>query len=557
MNTALIRKIIAFIYTLIMLLFIGLGFLYTNETTNEYRENTLVFDDYWKVDDKYVLLPYSSDSDYTIENTLPTVYGDQLLIMRADYNTFQVSIDGEPILEPPENVLFGRTTNVGKKEIWIPLKAEYSNKDISITISPQKALFRSQLTEVIISTRSAYGILQLKNSVPSVILFFGFAITGLLEIGIAIFFIIRHTLLIRKLTFEALFYAGCFSLVSAIWVICEARIPFIVFGHITGFSVLTIISFILMPLLFLEMTRALFIRISRVDNIIDGTIAFIIFTSCLLSVCGIVEWGNLVYLAHLIDITVMIIVAYYSYDGIKREKSLSSRTGIAISNCVFILLALLSLAQYINNLGSNYYITIMLDLMIYIMVQIGLLYRRIGLNVKQETEFTQAKIFAYTDELTKLGNRRLFDTVIRDYERHKLPKNLSYIAIDVNRLKYYNDTMGHGAGDELLIGTSECIQRAFESSTTATIGRLGGDEFGILLVAEKSELERRIAMLEGFLEKWSRKYIKGISVSLGTASIREDEYYSIADLSKLADERMYEQKKQFYETSGFDRRRTT
>lgn len=554
MDTRFRRRIIAFAYILIILLFIGLGFCYSNESNNYYRENSVSLNDYWKIDGKYITFPFSSDETFTINNTLPIVYGDQLLIIRCYYKAFSVFIDGTEVLESRNNVLFGHNTDVGKKEIWIPLEYEYTGKKVEVKITPQESLYGAELTEAFVTTRSAYVIAQLRNNVPSVVLFILFTVTGFFEMLVSTVFILKRANLIRKLSFEALFYAGAFSIVAGQWIINETRIPFITVGYMTGFSILTIVSFLLMPLLFFEIARCIFLRVELIDHIIDGAIAIVILIACTLASFGIFEWGWLVYVAHVLDIVVMVMVGYYSYSSIKEEKKLSSRTGIAVANGIFIILAGYSLIKYIDNVGYNYIFFIIIALMLYIMVQVGLIYRRIGLNVKEEKEFAQAKIDAYTDQLTGIGNRRHFYTLADDYEKNRLPNDLTYIAIDVNRLKYYNDTLGHDAGDELLKGTATCLKLAFSSSSTSTLSRLGGDEFAILIIANRNELEKRISYLRTQLEHWHGKYVKGISVALGYATVRENPHCNIEDLAKIADNNMYEDKKAFYEKTGYDRR---
>lgn len=554
MDLSFIRRLVAFIYTLILLLFIGFGFCYSNEVKYEYRENTVYFSNYWKVNGRVITFPYENHEEFTMTNTLPTVYGDQMLVLRVYYDSFEVAIDGEVILESRDNLLFGHKTNIGQKEIWIPLEYSYTGCDISVTIDLQDSLYGSQLTEGFITTRSSYGIRQMQQNIPSIILFVVFSVTGVLEMIVAGYYIVKRTALIRKLTFEALFYAGAFSIISAQWIINETRIPFVIWGHMTGFSILNVIAFILMPMMFFELSRALFMRIGKVDNMIDGIIALAIVISCFLATIGTIEWGTVVYVAHAIDLLVMGMVGYYSYTTVKDEQKAHVSAGIAIANFIFLLFAGIALVQYINHIDYNYLLVVIIDLMIFIMVQVGLIYRRIGLNVREEKEFAQAKVYAYTDEMTKLGNRRHFYAIVDDYEQHKLPKDLTYLALDVNRLKYTNDTLGHDAGDELLIGTAECLRRAFNTSSTCTIARMGGDEFAVLLVANETELNRRLFNLKHYLSHWRGKYIDGISLSMGYASVREDPYATVDTLAKLSDERMYEDKKKYYEETGFDRR---
>lgn len=550
MEWAFWRRVISFAYTLILLLFIGIGFCYSNDTGDDYRENTVFFSDYWKVDGVIITFPYKNDAPFTMTNTLPTVYGDQILVIRCYYDTFSVKINGEEILQNRDNTFLGVRTTVGQKEIWIPLKAEYTGAEISIDITMQKSLYGSDLTEGIITTRSAYGINSLKSNFFAVILFVVFTITGLLEIFIAGFYIAKRAHLIRRLTFEALFYAGMFSVISAQWIINDTRLPAIIFGHMTGFSVLNIIAFILMPLLFFELSRAIFLRVRAVDNFIDSILALTVLVSCILAVKGIIDWGSVVYVAHAIDVVVMVIVSYYSFASMKITHKLTARTGIAVANCAFILVGAIALARYIESVDNNYIVLIVIDLMIYVMVQVGLIYRRIGLNVKEEKEFAQAKVYAFTDELTGLGNRRHFYGVMEDYEKNKLPHDLTYIAIDVNGLKEVNDSMGHEAGDELLVGTAECLKRAFYNSNTAIICRMGGDEFAVLALGSAVEMARRINNLNYYLEKYKGKYINGISVAVGLATVGENPNSNLIEIGNIADERMYKDKNDYYLKNG-------
>jgi diguanylate cyclase (GGDEF)-like protein len=82
------------------------------------------------------------------------------------------------------------------------------------------------------------------------------------------------------------------------------------------------------------------------------------------------------------------------------------------------------------------------------------------------------------DPLTDLANRLLFaDRVSDALERD--PETVSVIFIDINDFKTINDTLGHAAGDELLIAISRRLGDCVRPSDT--LARLGGDEFAIML----------------------------------------------------------------------------
>ncbi len=93
----------------------------------------------------------------------------------------------------------------------------------------------------------------------------------------------------------------------------------------------------------------------------------------------------------------------------------------------------------------------------------------------------QARRESLTDPLTGLYNRRCFDEMadreILLARRHGHPLTLA--AIDLDRFKQINDTLGHAAGDAVLIALADCIRTTLRRSDIPF--RLGGDEFVVLL----------------------------------------------------------------------------
>ena len=88
---------------------------------------------------------------------------------------------------------------------------------------------------------------------------------------------------------------------------------------------------------------------------------------------------------------------------------------------------------------------------------------------------------ATTDELTSLYNRRALeerlDAEISRSIRHQL--HTSVVLLDLDRFKVVNDTMGHAAGDRLLILLADVLRR--ECRALDVVGRFGGDEFLVIL----------------------------------------------------------------------------
>jgi len=97
------------------------------------------------------------------------------------------------------------------------------------------------------------------------------------------------------------------------------------------------------------------------------------------------------------------------------------------------------------------------------------------------------------DALTGLINRTAFSYELNsliEFSRRSETEH-AFIYLDLDQFKLINDTVGHEAGDELLLETTAIIQSVVRGSDTC--GRLGGDEFGILLKNSKQEQAKIIA----------------------------------------------------------------
>lgn len=94
---------------------------------------------------------------------------------------------------------------------------------------------------------------------------------------------------------------------------------------------------------------------------------------------------------------------------------------------------------------------------------------------------TQFQLLSITDPLTGLLNRRyLEERLTEEFERskrHRFP--MSFLMIDIDNFKEYNDHHGHQAGDLALEITAQCLKSALRSADVAA--RYGGEEFSILL----------------------------------------------------------------------------
>lgn len=128
----------------------------------------------------------------------------------------------------------------------------------------------------------------------------------------------------------------------------------------------------------------------------------------------------------------------------------------------------------------------------------------------------------------------------------------AYISLDLNDLKQTNDSLGHSAGDELICAASNCMKFAFASY--GKIYRIGGDEFVVWIQNSVSNLDSILQVFDATIHDWHGKYSNSISVSYGVVKSSEKSFDSVQEISKFADERMYQNKKDYYTMSCNDRR---
>lgn len=187
---------------------------------------------------------------------------------------------------------------------------------------------------------------------------------------------------------------------------------------------------------------------------------------------------------------------------------------------------------------------------IYLTLASCLLVLMLSRVLKEKYEKEKYIYTSNTDELTKCYNRRAYDL---DMENLDLNTEWIYISLDLNGLKKANDTLGHSAGDELICAASNCMKFAFASY--GKIYRIGGDEFVVLIQESVSNIDSILQVFDTTIHDWHGKYSNSISVSYGVVKSSEQDFDSIHSVSKLADERMYKSKSEYYNISGNDRRR--
>ncbi len=102
-------------------------------------------------------------------------------------------------------------------------------------------------------------------------------------------------------------------------------------------------------------------------------------------------------------------------------------------------------------------------------------------QLELENALIRVEAESRSDALTGLHNRRAFDPRLEDeFDRaHRYGVPLSVLMLDVDKFKLFNDSFGHGCGDEVLQTVARLLSE--KARTSDFVARLGGEEFAILL----------------------------------------------------------------------------
>ncbi|MFG6097702.1 EAL domain-containing protein [Leptothoe sp. ISB3NOV94-8A] len=173
-------------------------------------------------------------------------------------------------------------------------------------------------------------------------------------------------------------------------------------------------------------------------------------------------------------------------------------------------------------------------------------YRGLQREITEEYNLTQTIAYqAAYDPLTGLINRNEFDTRLRQAIQRVRDRGIQSVLgyLDLDQFKIVNDTAGHLIGDQLLTELAQLLQQNIRSSDS--LGRLGGDEFGLLL--EGCSIEQGQKLSQHLVDKikdyqfvWRGRQFQ-VGVSIGLVPILGDAS-NVIDLLSRADLACYKAK---------------
>ena len=173
-----------------------------------------------------------------------------------------------------------------------------------------------------------------------------------------------------------------------------------------------------------------------------------------------------------------------------------------------------------------------------------------GIDITERKQMEEEiRELSFRDPLTALYNRRGFITLAEQQLKGatRVQRKMLLAFLDVDGLKWINDTLGHEAGDKALVDAAEVLRRTFRESDI--IARVGGDEFAVLAI-EMTDLNPELLpnrlqhTIDAFNTDESKPY--RLSLSWGMTVYEPGTTQSLDQLMSAADALMYAQKKAKY-----------
>ena len=163
--------------------------------------------------------------------------------------------------------------------------------------------------------------------------------------------------------------------------------------------------------------------------------------------------------------------------------------------------------------------------------------------IKRRNLMSLLENMSYKDQLTKLGNRFAMEKYINEIDTEK---SIGVVYCDITGLKRVNDSMGHEAGDQLILRACDSLKKAFGEYG---LFRIGGDELLALCAGiEHAALMERIGLL--------KECMKQNNVNMAVGEIWREKYQTGLDtLLQESEKRMYADKAAYYKRTGIDRRK--
>lgn len=358
----------------------------------------------------------------------------------------------------------------------------------------------------------------------------------------------------KVVSLHGVHYAGAFSMVASIYSLSGS----------VSFSALEIVSadalYIIRNIAYMVMILPFIMffmdntKFRSSDKILQwaSVLQFLVITVvCALGMSGAYDLHKAIFIARLFMLVqFLLILAVLIFDFAKKNEKRSSDINIMV---IYLIFLCGMSAQLTAGRGDSIPIIFALTCLFFIIAVLIISMRSFTKALELSNEAEAMGKIAFTDGLTGVGNTAAFRKKLNHLEVVKINyKSIGIVQFDINNLKTINDTLGHEMGDKLILDGSAMINRYFGS--VGDVYRTGGDEFVAVVCCDNAFklCNEAVLKFEMALNEYnaddSHRFL--LQIAYGVEFYNSDsagQYLTLREVQKLADKKMYENKRELKE----------
>lgn len=489
--------------------------------------------------------------DHANEGVIHTILPDEIgnnkfLCFQFKHVFFSVSVGGRLIYEPNvgENILYMNST--GTDWAVIPLEPEYAGQQLSISYKLAYEDYRGGIDMVSIGRPDGYLLSVIKDRLPAFLVCVSYVIIGFV-------LIVVNLITLKQINHDSsLLWLGLISLSVASYCLFDLNIIqiFITNHRLIQLGSMFALALIPVPTVMYSVTFFKFkYKIVSLLFVVVSAVNFAI--QMLLTIFTELDYHYFIVIFHALIILAIIILAsciiHYIVNYVRAKKPFDfyvkamtiGLLGIMSTGAVDVIRYWMT-----SNTSNNNAKYLRFGFLVFMCCFAASSSEKLINAFKTSMRANMIAKFAYEDGLTGLYNRTSYKEMLESIERDGITTGI--VMMDVNNLKYVNDTFGHQDGDSMLLTASELIKKAFDKPGMKHY-RIGGDEFVVLVQTGSIKddslggVEKLRELCEDFNNSTDGNF--KIVIATGFDAYVPSQRISVEDVVKSADVLMYANKK--------------
>lgn len=487
---------------------------------------------------------FDEKTPLVVSKTVPQITEDRALFFRSENLRINVYID-DVLVKSTDELLDTSRLDSYQAYFFVPVSARDAGKEIKFELYKTAYAPTYGLDNMYFGT--AYAIVSqiTSDETPSLVLSICILVAGVV-------FVLCGEITRKLLAhYRGMVCYGLACIFISLWFICGSMWFYHIFNNIifaeTCRNIFLLAAIPCMLLYIFENYKIAHIQLMKVVLLLSMLLFFVLTA---LDVTGVLAFGKTEFVRHIFLAFAGIVVIVEMVDYLSKVNGSKDGSKVFyIAVIFFVLFGFFDILSCYQGNSGDFSSYSRLGVFVLTVATACSTSGEVAVELKKGIKAGKIGKMAYIDANTGIANATAFKQKIEELEQTK--SRYQYIAIvqfDVNNLKVINDTKGHEAGDLLIKTAAQIIDTSF--GTIGTCYRTGGDEFVAITTYNHAplECEKAINRFDNLINQFNQNPDKpfDLRIAFGIAYYRggDDTMLTLKEVHKLADERMYQNKKE-------------